>query len=99
MSLQRAFGGIELFESVQLQTKRVIIRIALEIADVVIPIIAAHIHRTIFTPDFFKADYVCGEFDGFFQICRSEPAIPESSHIDHHISPVGSRYSRPIGGS
>jgi hypothetical protein len=70
-----------------------IARIAFEIADIMIPVIAPDIGPAVVPADQFQPQRIGGIGDGFIQISRAQPDIPDINQIYHHFS-----FARQPGG-
>ena len=76
-------GGIEFLEAADFKTERVVLRVTLEIADIVIAMIATQINRAVFAYDFFQPDGITCKRDGIFKIGCAKTAVSYANDFDH----------------
>ncbi len=84
---QAAFRRVECVEVRELQAQRVVSGVALEVADIVVAVVAAHVGGTILASHVLQPDHVGGELDRFLEIGRSQPTVAKTHNFDHDVSP------------
>ena len=76
-------GRFELLKSFDGKPQCVIKRVPGEVADIVVPIVAAQINRAILTSDLLEPDDRSGKFDGCVEISRAQTTVADTNDVDH----------------